>query len=71
MFQSTFVLAKRDILTRRLCLGKTELYPIIFPLFSQTYSHKNHIHFIFSVVDKNIRRNPSLISIRMNSDVIV
>ena len=33
--------------------------------------HKNHIHFIFSVVDKNIRRNPSLISIRMNSDVIV
>ena len=68
MFQSTFVLAKKDILARWPYLGKTELYPLIFPLFSQTYLHKNHTHFIFSVVDKT---NPSLISLRINSDVIV
>ena len=61
MFQSTFVLAKRDILTRRLCLGKTELYPIIFPLFSQTYSHKNHIHFIFPLLTRILDVIPLLL----------
>ena len=61
MFQSTFVLAKRDILTRRLCLGKTELYPIIFPLFSQTCSHKNHIHLFFPLLTRILDVIPLLL----------